>query len=173
MKLREHKIDYPYFNKKTGTILPGKYIVNGIIKVAELKRLPNKQIVPLYLPTYRKGQTLTIKSKKDTMDFRVVFYGELFNDENYYLMKKFFKSNPNKSEFLEFVPTHYKELIEAFKGNDNLNPYLLQLMFDFNRLPNEFEMTYKGWVINDIVSIKQLWENKENKKSFELLTYIK
>ena len=165
------KLDNPYFDSKTGFIRPGTYLAEDTIKIAELKREKNGKITPLYLPTYKQGQTVTLKLGKNIIGHRVIFYGKLFNEENYSLIKKFFKTTPNKTEILEFIPTHLKELEDIFKGKENLNNYLLQLAFDFKKLPREFEITYKGEIINNISSYKNEWNN--NKKAFELLTYIK
>lgn len=165
------KLDIPYFDNKTGFIRPGTYLIEDTIKIVELRRESNGKITPLYLPTYKKGQTISLKLKKDIVGHRVLFYGKLFNEENYLLIKKFFKSTPNKTELLEFIPTHLKELEEVFKNKEDLNYYLMQLAFDFNKLPREFEMLYKGKIINEFSPLKEEWNN--NKKSFELLTYIK
>ena len=170
MRLRD--IGYPYFDLTTGYLQAGTYQANGIIKIAELCRVHGKGIVPQLLPTYQKNNKFTLKRKKDIVGYRVIYYGSLtvFNEENYKLINKYCHSIP-KTEALKFLTNHFKEIAEVFKDKKVYNEYMLRLIFELGKIPYEFEIMYKGNLIKDFTSAKQLW--KSDKNNFELVTYKK
>lgn len=169
MKLRN--IGFPFFDLNTGYLQVGTYKSDAIIKIAELCRT-NKGIIPQLLPTYYKNDTIVLKRKNNIVGYRVIYYGSLtvFNEENYKLINKHCHSI-SKTEALKFLTNHSKEIAEVFKEEKAYNKYMLRLIFELGKLPYEFEMTYKGELITDFTSAKEMW--KIDKNNFELITYKK
>ena len=85
MKLRYNFIGYPYFNTITGHIQPGHYDCDSVIKIAEMA-YEGRKINPILLPTYHQGDKFSLKKKRNIAGHKVIFYGRLFNEENYSLI---------------------------------------------------------------------------------------
>ncbi len=164
------KNNIPFFDIITGYLRAENYIVDSIIKIAELKRNENGKVIPLLLPTYRNNDKATLKRKRDIVGYRVVFYGKLFQEENYALIRKHCHSI-SQTEALKFLTNHSKEIAEVFKEEKVYNEYMLKLIFELGKLPYEFEIMYKGELVNGFSVAKQMW--KIDKENFELITYKK
>ena len=98
-----------------------------------------------------------------------MYYGDkvIFDEENYKFINRFCHDIP-KTEALKFLSTHAKELKKVFQDEETYNHYLLKLVFELGKLPYGIEITYKGKLIVDFASAKEMW--KANPKDFELLT---
>ncbi len=166
MKVKYNFIGYPYFNTVTGHLKPGYYDCDSLIKIAEI-RYEDKRAYPMLLPTYRKDSKIKLKHDNKIAGYRVIFYGRLFDEENYALIKKHCCSLP-KNEAMKFLTTHARELKEIFKTDKNYTLHMLKLFLELGRCPLEFEITYKGRLI-DLEATKKLWENDRN--SLGLLMY--
>lgn len=164
MKLRN--IKYPYLDLVTGYIQTGKYQANGIVKIAMLRR----NNTPILLPTYQKGDKITLKSRPDILGYRLVYYSDktIFNEENYKFINRFCHDIP-KTEALKFLSTHAKELKKIFQDEETYNNYLLKLVFELGELPYGIEITYKGKVIRNFSSAKELWKSEKN--NFQITSF--
>lgn len=174
MKLRKifdkDNNNIPLFDVITGYLRAENYSSDSIVKIAELKRNKNGKVVPILLPTYHINDKIVLKRKKDIVGYRIIFYGKLFQEENFALIRKHCHSI-STNEAIEFLGTHAKELAEIFKDKDAYKSYMLRLFFELGKSPYEFEITYKGEIIGNLTTIKELWNS--DKQNIELLTYKK
>ena len=159
-----------YLNSRTGRIAVGNYEADGLIKIAIISRNTYGILEPTLLPTYRINNKIILKRKRDIVGYRVVFYDKLSVEENFELIKKHCYDLRSTAKAMNFLATHKKELMEIFKNKENYDYYMLQLFFKFDKLPYEFEIVYKGELIN-MSTAKKLWQN--NSKELELLSYKK
>lgn len=175
MKLRklkgfDHKKEEFYLNSRTGVLAVGNYKADGLIKIAIISRNTYGNLEPTLLPTYQTDSEIYLKRKRDIVGYRVVFYDRLSIEENYNLIKKHCYDLRSTPKAMNFLATHSKELMKIFKNKETYDYYMLQLFFKFNELPYEFEIAYKGELVN-MSTAKKLWQN--NSKELELLSYKK
>jgi hypothetical protein len=147
-----------YLNNRTGRIAIGNYKADGLIKIAIISRNIYGNLEPTLLPTYQIDSEIYLKRKRDIVGYRVVFYDRLSIEENYNLIKKHCYDLHSTPKAMNFLATHSKELMKIFKNKENYDYYMLQLFFEFDMLPYEFEIAYKGELIN-MSTAKKLWQN--------------
>lgn len=165
--MRIHNISSS-IDKRTGGIPYGNYYVNNLLKIGVVTR-KGKRITLQLLPSYKTGDTITLKKQRDIISYKVIYYGEFDNETNISLIEQSYRSM-DKAQILNFWAVHTKELTQIF-GENKFEEYLLATCIKIGRLPYQFEIVYKGNIITDINMAKQLWEETQNKKDFELLAY--
>lgn len=155
-----------YLDLKTGGIQYGSYYVNNLLKIGAVTRKGNRVNIQL-LPSCNLGNTLTLKKSKNIISYKVIYYGELDNETNLNLIKQSYRSM-DKAQTLNFWAVHSNELKQIF-GQKEFEQYLLETCFELGRLPYQFEILHKGNIVDNVETLKKLWES--DKKEFELLSY--
>lgn len=165
MKLRK-TIGYPYLDLTTGYLQIGNYEAEAITKIAVLRR----NNTPILLPTYYPGNKFKLKASFDILGYRLVYCGNnnIFNEENYKFIERYFHDIKKVEEALKFLSSHYKELKQVFKDEETYNYYMLRLIFELGELPYGFEITYKGKLINNFSTAKEMW--KDNNENFSIIS---
>lgn len=127
-----------------GTVPQGTYMVEGILKIVEYF-WRDDTVMPCVgiklLPTYKEGDTVTLKRSKKTINFRIVFYEHIIPKKNIQCLNDYIHKL-SKVERCNFLSTHAQLVSNVLK--EEVTKFYLDTIFEMKIIPDQFEILHKG-----------------------------